>query len=139
MGVVTSLGAGKADNWARLTAGTSGIKTIRRFPVDGLKTTIAGSIDFVPVEPFCSTELGERLAVMAIDEAITQAGIGTRFPGPLFLAVAPIEFEWEHRAAFAAAAGSNTAVDDDVLLRAPPRARSARCTTAACSARWRRI
>src|SRR5262245_7571780 len=118
MGVVTSLGAGKADNWTKLTAGTSGIKTIRRFPVDGLKTTIAGSIDFVPVEPFCSTELGERLAVMAIEEAITQAGIGTAFPGPLFLAVAPIEFEWQHRAAFAAASGTNDAVDYQRLLRA---------------------
>ena len=32
MGVVTSLGAGKADNWAKLTAGESGIRTITRFP-----------------------------------------------------------------------------------------------------------
>ena len=38
MGVVTSLGAGKADNWAKLTAGESGIRTITRFPTDGLKT-----------------------------------------------------------------------------------------------------
>ena len=36
----------------------------RRFPTEGLKTTIAGSVDFVPVEPFCSTELGERMAEM---------------------------------------------------------------------------
>ena len=28
MGVVTSLGAGKEDNWAKLTAGESGIRTI---------------------------------------------------------------------------------------------------------------
>ena len=89
MGVVTSLGAGKQENWQKLTAGVSGIRTIRRFPTEGLKTTIAGSIDFVPFEPFCSTELGERLAVMAIEEAIGEAGIGTTFPGPLFLAVAP--------------------------------------------------
>ena len=52
MGVITSLGAGKADNWKKLTAGESGIRTITRFPTDGLKTTMAGSIDFVPVEPF---------------------------------------------------------------------------------------
>ena len=38
LGVVTSLGAGKTDNWAKLTAGRSGIKTITRFPTDGLKT-----------------------------------------------------------------------------------------------------
>jgi len=36
MGVVTSLGAGKADNWAKLTAGESGIRTVTRLPVDGL-------------------------------------------------------------------------------------------------------
>ncbi len=39
MGVVTSLGAGKAENWKKLTAGESGIRTITRFPTDGLKTT----------------------------------------------------------------------------------------------------
>ena len=41
MGVVTSLGAGQADNWAKLTAGESGIRTITRFPIEGLKTTMA--------------------------------------------------------------------------------------------------
>ena len=54
MGVITSLGAGKADNWAKLTAGESGIRRITRFANEGLKTTIAGTVDFVPVEPFCS-------------------------------------------------------------------------------------
>ena len=39
MGVVTSLGAGKADNWAKLTAGESGIRAITRFATEGLKTT----------------------------------------------------------------------------------------------------
>src|SRR5213080_2249126 len=63
-GIITSLGAGKADNWAKLTAGESGIHRITRFANEGLKTTIAGSVDFVPVEPFCSTELGERMAAL---------------------------------------------------------------------------
>ena len=62
MGLATSLGAGKSDNWKKLTAGESGIRTITRFPIDGLKTTMAGTIDFVPVEPFSSTDLAERLA-----------------------------------------------------------------------------
>src|SRR5436189_182354 len=44
MGVVTSLGAGKTDNWKHLTAGKSGIKTISRFATDGLKTRSPGSI-----------------------------------------------------------------------------------------------
>jgi 3-oxoacyl-[acyl-carrier-protein] synthase II len=99
MGIVTSLGAGRADNWAKLTSGESGIKTVTRFPIDGLKTTMAGTIDFVNFEPFTSTELSERLAVMATEEALAQASIGTRgdFPGPLFLAVAPVETEWPQR------------------------------------------
>jgi len=99
MGIVTSLGAGRADNWAKLTSGESGIKTVTRFPIDGLKTTMAGTIDFVNFEPFTSTELSERLAVMATEEALAQAAIGTRgdFPGPLFLAVAPVETEWPQR------------------------------------------
>src|SRR5215470_37825 len=96
VGVVTSLGIGVADNWQRLTAGQSGIRRIRRFPTDALRTTIAGTVDFVPVEPFCSTALSERLADMVAEEAITQASIGAKgdFPGPLFLAVAPVEIEW---------------------------------------------
>jgi len=78
MGVVTSLGAGKADNWAKLTAGESGIRTVTRFPVDGLKTTMAGTVDFVTVEPFSSTGLTERLADIAAEEALEQAGIGSK-------------------------------------------------------------
>ena len=31
MGVITSLGASKAENWRRLTAGESGIRAITRF------------------------------------------------------------------------------------------------------------
>ena len=120
MGVITSLGAGKSDNWAQLMAGQSGIHRIRRFSNEGLKTTIAGTVDFVPVEPFCSTELGERMAAMVAEEAIGEAGIGRKgdFPGPLFLAVAPVEFEWPHRDELAAASGANDKVGYDDLLRA---------------------
>jgi 3-oxoacyl-[acyl-carrier-protein] synthase II len=120
LGVLTSLGAGKADNWRRLTAGHSGIHTIRRFPTDGLKTTIAGTVDFIAVEPFCSIELGERMADMVCEEAIAESGIGSKgdFPGPLFLAVAPVEFEWSHRQAMGAASGANDSLSYDDLLRA---------------------
>ena len=115
MGVVTSLGAGKTDNWAKLTAGESGIRTITRFPTDGLKTTMAGTVDFIPLEPFSSTTLSEKLADLATEEAIAQAGIGTRgdFPGPLFLAVAPIELEWQPRQDVAQALGRPIAQQDD--------------------------
>ena len=84
MGVVTSLGAGKDDNWKKLTAGQSGIKKITRFATDALKTTMAGTVDFVPVEPFCSSELTERMAHIVAEEAIAEAKIGSKgsFPGP---------------------------------------------------------
>jgi 3-oxoacyl-[acyl-carrier-protein] synthase II len=119
MGVVTSLGAGKADNWKKLTAGESGIRTITRFPTDGLKTTMAGTVDFIPVEPFSSTDLSERLGEVAAEEAIAQANIGTRgnFPGPLFLAVAPVEVEWPQRQELGRAIGAATEVDYDAMLR----------------------
>lgn len=120
MGVVTSLGAGKSDNWAKLTAGQSGIRTITRFPTDGLKTTMAGTIDFIPVEPFSSTVLSERLADVATEEAVAQAGIGAKgdFPGPLFLAVAPVELEWQPRQDIARATGMKSGIDYDALLKA---------------------
>ena len=118
MGVVTSLGSGKADNWTKLTAGESGIRTISRFPTDGLKTTMAGTIDFVPVEPFSSTDLSERLADLAAEEAIAQSAIGSSgdFPGPLFLAVAPVEIEWPQRLELGRAIGKRD-FDYDALLR----------------------
>ena len=72
MGVVTSLGAGKSENWANLTAGKSGIRAITRFATDGLKTRIAGTVDFVPIEPFSTPALSERLADMAAEEAIAE-------------------------------------------------------------------
>jgi 3-oxoacyl-[acyl-carrier-protein] synthase II len=119
MGVVTSLGAGKADNWKKLTAGESGIRTITRFPTDGLKTTMAGSIDFIPVEPFSSTDLSERLGELVAEEAIAQSGIGSKgdFPGPLFLAVAPVEVEWPQRKELGRAIGSQTEINYDAMLR----------------------
>ena len=120
MGVVTSLGAGKSDNWTKLTAGESGIRTITRFPTDGLKTTMAGAVDFIPVEPFSSTVLSEKLADVATQEAIAQSNIGTKgdFPGPLFLAVAPVELEWHPRQEIARATGLKSGIDYDALMRA---------------------
>jgi 3-oxoacyl-[acyl-carrier-protein] synthase II len=119
MGLVTSLGAGKTDNWARLTAGESGIREITRFATDGLKTRVAGTVDFVPVEPFCAPALSERLAVMAAEEAVSESAIGRRghFPGPLLLAVAPIEIEWPQRQELADICGANDTIGYDDLLR----------------------
>jgi 3-oxoacyl-[acyl-carrier-protein] synthase II len=56
---------------------------------------------------------------MVAEEAIAQAGIGSAgdFPGPLFLAVPPVELEWPQRRALAAAAGANGGVTNQDLLR----------------------
>lgn len=120
MGVVTSLGAGKTDNWQKLTAGQSGIRTITRFPTDGLRTTMAGTVDFIQIEPFVSTTLSDKLADLAAEEAVTQASIGSKgdFPGPLFLAVAPVEVEWIARFETARATGSASGIDYDSMLKA---------------------
>jgi 3-oxoacyl-[acyl-carrier-protein] synthase II len=117
MGIVTSLGAGKTDNWTRLVAGESGIRTITRFPIDGLKTTMAGTIDFVTVDPPSSTALTEKLADIATEEAVAQSGIGIKgnFPGPLFLAVAPVEVEWPQRIEVGSAVGKPEITINDVL------------------------
>ncbi|TAK49840.1 MAG: beta-ketoacyl-ACP synthase [Xanthobacteraceae bacterium] len=119
MGLVTSLGAGKDDNWRRLIAGESGIRAITRFPTEGLKTRIAGTIDFVPAEPFSSAELSDRIAHLAAEEAVAEAAIGARgdFPGPLFLAVAPIEMEWSVRETLARASGASGDMTYAVLMR----------------------
>src|SRR6201995_3512069 len=119
MGFVTSLGAGKTDNWKKLAAGESGIRTISRFPTDGLKTTMAGTVDFIPIEPMSSVVLSEKLADMAVEEAIIQAAIGSKgdFPGPLFMAVAPVELEWTPREEVVRATGLKEGIDYDAVLR----------------------
>ena len=118
-GVITSLGAGKEENWAKLTAGQSGIRGITRFATNNLKTRIAGTIDYLPPES-CTAALSERLAEIAAEEAIAQSGIARigNFPGPLFLAVPPIELEWPQRMEVGGKSGANDAVTYAELCRA---------------------
>jgi 3-oxoacyl-[acyl-carrier-protein] synthase II len=119
VGVITSLGQGVAANWKALTTGVSGIHRITRFPVTNMKTTMAGTVDFVPVDEISAPALSERLAELVIDEAIGEAGIGAGgdFPGPLFLALPPVELEWTQRLALATESGANETVTYDDLLR----------------------
>src|SRR5271166_4540049 len=119
-GVLTSLGAGKVYNWRELTAGHSGIRRISRFPIGGLRTNIAGTVDFLPVDEPSAPALSERIAELVIDEAITEAAIGKPgdFHGPMFLALPPVEMEWPQRIALATASGANETVTYDDLLRA---------------------
>ena len=118
MGLVTSLGEGKADNWSALTAGRSGIHRIRRFSTENLRTTIAGTVDFIDVDPFCAPLLSQEFASRAAQEAIAQAGIGAEFPGSLFIAVPPVEIEWPQRIALAAASGQTGDVTYADILQA---------------------
>ncbi|GJD31990.1 3-oxoacyl-[acyl-carrier-protein] synthase 2 [Methylobacterium adhaesivum] len=120
LGIVTSLGQGQADNWAALTAGRSGIHAIRRFPTEGLRTRIAGTVDFLDTDPLVAPLLSQRFAEIAAEEAIAQARIGThgRFPGALFIAVPPVEMEWPQRQAMAEASGQNGPITYTDLQRA---------------------
>jgi 3-oxoacyl-[acyl-carrier-protein] synthase II len=106
IGIVTSLGIGKADNWANLIGGVSGIRQISRFPTAGLRTTIAGTVDDAYRNEMSPADLSERVALLAGEEAIAQAAIGGKnhFPGPLFLAPPPLEIEWPDRIKMAAMA-----------------------------------
>ncbi|MGX9177546.1 beta-ketoacyl-ACP synthase [Mesorhizobium sp. BHbdii] len=98
IGVVTSLGVGKADNWAALTAGKSGIHPITRFPVDHLNTRISGMVDFLPSSSKGASLLTYDLAQIAAQEAVAEAGLDSGdFGGPLFLASPPVELDWSER------------------------------------------
>ncbi|MFC3323793.1 beta-ketoacyl-ACP synthase [Mesorhizobium cantuariense] len=98
IGVVTSLGVGKADNWAALTSGKSGIHPITRFPVDHLNTRISGMVDFLPSSSKGSSPLTYELAETAAREAVAESGLDSGdFGGPLFLASPPVELDWHDR------------------------------------------
>lgn len=98
LGVISSLGRGREDNWARLTAGESGIHRINRFATEGLKTSVAGTVDFMDLDNHSAPELSYALASGAANEALEQADLPKgRFPGPLYLAAPPVEMEWQHR------------------------------------------
>jgi 3-oxoacyl-[acyl-carrier-protein] synthase II len=100
MGLVTSLGLGKAECWKGLVAGQSGIRAISRFPTDGLRTTIAGTVEFLDVGQMSAPALTIAMAATAIEEALDQSRLsGPAFPGPLYLATPPAELEWPQRAA----------------------------------------
>ena len=57
-----------------LTAGRSGIHRIERFPTEGLRTTIAATVDFLFDRPFAAPELSEKLAKAAIKCLVATPG-----------------------------------------------------------------
>ena len=54
IGIVTTLGEGKEDNWRNLTAGVSGIRKISRFSTENLRTQIAGNVKWEGEGPYCA-------------------------------------------------------------------------------------
>jgi 3-oxoacyl-[acyl-carrier-protein] synthase II len=119
-GVITSLGQGQKENWHALTGGVSGIHRITRFPIGGLRTTIAGTVDFIPVAEPSAPAYSQRLAELVVEEALDESGIGHPgdFPGPLLMALPPVEMEWPQRRSLAAATGVNDGLSYDNLIRA---------------------
>lgn len=119
LGVVSSLGRGKEENWAALTSGTSGIHTITRFALDNLRTQIAGTVDFLEESTKGASTLSQKLASLAAEEAVAQAGFPVDdFGGPLFLAAPPVELEWRNRFALDALVKSEGEPGYDLLLAA---------------------
>ena len=113
IGIVTPLAWGREASWAAVKAGKSGISRIRRFPVDKLRTTIAGTVDLpeetAGAEPVSSPVRVERMAAAAVEEALAQAALGTQgaFPGPLMVGMPPVEYEWPQRFELARLANGN--------------------------------
>ncbi len=77
-------------------------------------------MDYLDVPEPSAPAMSQRAAELVIEEAITEARIGSKgnFPGPLFLALPPVEMEWPQRIALAAASGKNQDITYDDLLRA---------------------
>ncbi|WP_421989856.1 beta-ketoacyl synthase N-terminal-like domain-containing protein [Roseococcus sp.] len=101
IGLVTALGSGAGTNWAALAAGTSGIRHITRFDTTGMRATIAACVDFPEDEErnFTTAARVERLARLAIAEALAQSGLQAPFGGPLAIGMPPVEIEWPQRSA----------------------------------------
>ena len=99
IGVVTSLGVGKADNWEALTSGRSGIHDITRFPTDHLNTRIAGTVDFLKSSSEGATRahLRARRDRRRSKRSPRPASTTGDFGGPLFLASPPVELDWKQR------------------------------------------
>ena len=123
MGIVTSLGAGKTDNWKKLAAGQSGIRAITRFPTEQSEDPDRRHRRFRAGRAVQRPALGRasrRDRDRGGHRRSRRSAAAAHFPGPLFLAVAPIEIEWPQREELARASGRERR---DHLRRPDPRRR----------------
>ncbi|MAM60224.1 beta-ketoacyl synthase N-terminal-like domain-containing protein [Maritimibacter sp. UBA3975] len=101
LGIVSSLGRGASANWDALHDGRSGAASVTRFPTEGLATQFAATVDDIVDPTLRPTERTTALAILAMDEALEQAGHDTTdpFPGKLVVGIPPIQMEWSDRIA----------------------------------------
>ena len=106
LGLVTSLGRGVEDNWSALIAGRSGLKPIKRFATGALRSSVAGTVDFMGPAAYSAYDLSLAIARACAEDAIAQSALSSRsrFPGPLFIATPPSELEWPQLTALGKAA-----------------------------------
>ncbi len=64
-----------------------------------MRTRIAGAIDYLWRDGDTAMDITMRAGILAAEEAIADAAIGSKgdFPGPLFAALPPAEMEWPYR------------------------------------------
>jgi len=117
MGIATSLGLGKEENWVALAAGRSGVRAITRFDTRGLRTIIGATIDYRDLAdlPFvCRTE---EIAKMVLGEALDQAGLPKGdVRAPLFVGIPPAEMSWRQRLALVLEAGMRLPINYEALI-----------------------
>lgn len=81
MGAVTPVGIGVDEYWKNITAGVSGIDTIKSFDPSDLAVQIAGEVknfnpsDYLPKDLIRKTDPFMQYAYIAAEEAIKQSGI----------------------------------------------------------------
>ncbi len=74
MGVVTPLGTNLEETWAAVCAGESGIGPITRFDASSMPVTFAAETQPVPAHPADEGDLKLRLALTALQQALSQSG-----------------------------------------------------------------
>jgi act minimal PKS chain-length factor (CLF/KS beta) len=81
MGVVAPNGLGLEQYWAATLAGRSGIRRLSRFDVSGYPAQLAGEIvdfdaaEYLPSRLLPQTDVSTRLALVAADQALTDAKV----------------------------------------------------------------